>query len=334
MRPITDNPATYAASRLVVARTKIPRDMEIHRELGRGTNNRVFSATCDGGECVLRAPRRRSDTQQRGSALWEFRHTLKAAQMGVGPAVYRAWYARHANGKWPSGLYVVTERFPYDLDTMITKRDDLREDALARRDAIETAIVQCLEALARELVFVYDIKPSNIVLRLEDSKVEKDVRAPVAGEDPSDKVVARVIDFGRDFCEWAGCEQDPSSNTPNVDMVRKRVQQRDPSLTLEEVRAETSHILFATMLVIMAATTTHCLFQTRHDHRMGAAMRADMNPVVRSARAMLDSMQGRNIALVRELLRMDDVRGVLRHYHGRRSSGTRRTLALARGVEM
>ena len=32
-------------------------------------------------------------------------------------------------------------------------------------------------------------------------------------------------------------------------------------------------------------------------------------------------------------VRHDDVRGVLRHYHSRRSSGTRRTLRYARGEE-
>ena len=37
--------------------------------------------------------------------------------------------------------------------------------------------------------------------------------------------------------------------------------------------------------------------------------------------------------IVREVLRTDEVRGVLRHYHGRRDSGTRRTLGWARGVE-
>ena len=37
--------------------------------------------------------------------------------------------------------------------------------------------------------------------------------------------------------------------------------------------------------------------------------------------------------VVREVLRVDEVRGVLHHYHGRRYAGTRRTLRLARGVE-
>ena len=62
-------------------------------------------------------PRRRSDTQQKGSAIWEFAHTLKASQLGVSPNIYKAWYARHATPDYPSGLYVVTDLFEYDIHT-------------------------------------------------------------------------------------------------------------------------------------------------------------------------------------------------------------------------
>ena len=48
---------------------------------------------------------------------------------------------------------------------------------------------------------------------------------------------------------------------------------------------------------------------------------------------LIRSMQGRNVALLREVLRTDEVRGVLRHYHGRRDAGTKRTLRFAEGVE-
>ncbi|MEC8578871.1 MAG: hypothetical protein VXY41_05640, partial [Pseudomonadota bacterium] len=36
-------------------------------------------------------------------------------------------------------------------------------------------------------------------------------------------VDVRLIDFGCDFCEWAGCEHDPESRTPIVTMLRKRL---------------------------------------------------------------------------------------------------------------
>lgn len=317
MQAIPDDPATYDAARLLVARTQLPANLRVHEELGKGTNNRVYRATLDGHECVLRAPRRRSDTQQRGSALWEFRHTLKAGQLGVGPAVYQAWCARHATDRWPSGLYVVTERLEHDLETVLCEDAAQRARALERRDALADALVRCVETLAREHIFVYDLKPSNVVVSLDDDG----------------GVAAKLIDFGRDFCEWAGCDDDPDSNTPCVTMLRKRVRARERAATDAEVDALVSHVLFATMMVLLAATTTRNLFEDRADHRMDGAERAAVNPVVERTTALLASMQGRNLALVREVLRMDDVRGVLRHYHGRRDAGTHRTLALALGKE-
>lgn len=316
MKPITADPAQFAHTRLMVARTRLPKGLDVHEELGKGSNNKVFRATMGEDEYVLRAPRRRSDTQQRGSAIWEFRHTLKASQLGVGPKVYDAWCARHAHDGWASGLYVLTERFGNDLDAAFCDDPALRAKAMEHREAIGNSIVACLAKLADELIFVYDLKPSNIMVRLE-------------GE-----VAVRVIDFGRDFCEWAGCEHDPDSRTPIVTMLRKRVREREgASASSAEVDAIVKHVLFAAMLVQLAATTTHRLVDERDMHRMGAAERRRTNLIAPLAAKLLESMQGRNLALVRHVLRTDEVRGVLRHYLGRRSSGTRRTLRFARGCE-
>jgi hypothetical protein len=101
-----------------------------------------------------------------------------------------------------------------------------------------------------------------------------------------------------------------------------------------EVQSLVSHILFATMMVIVAATCTRRLHEERGHHRMGASEREASNPVALIVRQLIDSMQGRHVALVRELLRMDEVRGVLRHYHSRRDCGTGRTLKLAKGIEV
>ena len=51
---------TFAS--ICVKRTKLPNGLTVQRELGRGGNNRVYAALVDGEPCVLRAPRRRSDT--------------------------------------------------------------------------------------------------------------------------------------------------------------------------------------------------------------------------------------------------------------------------------
>ena len=307
------SPARYAQSSLMVPRPRIPADMVVRRELGKGSNNKVFAATWKDEEVILRAPRRRSDTQQRSSAVWEFRHTLKASQLGVGPLVYDAWCAKHAKDEWPSGLYVITERLDCDLHTALCDDPGMRTLARTHVDALGTALVGCLQKLAENLVFVYDLKPSNVMVRLRDDHVD-----------------VRVIDFGRDFCEWAGCEQDPDSRTPLVDMLRKRLVARDGAQYDSKL---VPHVLFATMLIVLAATTTHVLYEDRDEHRLPAAERAQLNPVAAHARRFLASMQGRNLALVREVLRTDEVRGVLRHYHGRRNAGTKRTLRYAQGTE-
>lgn len=304
LAPLTDEPATYARKRLLVPRPRIPEDLEVLEELGKGSNNKVFRARWKGQPCALRVPRRRSDTQQHGSALWEFRHMLKAAQLGVGPQVYDAWQARHAKGEWPSGLYAITELLEHDFDAVLDK-PELRERASDAK--LGEAIVECLRALADAKVFVWDLKPSNVMVRFRDGGVD-----------------ARVIDFGRDFCEWGECEADPDASTPVLDGLRKRVDGDD---------ARMSHVLFATMLVQLAATTTHQLYHDRRDHRMSADERLRANPMAPLASRLLDGMQGQNVALMRQVLRADPVRGVMRHYHGRRNSGTRRTLGFARGVE-
>lgn len=311
MKAIEIDPAKYTESKLVVPRPRIPDDMNVRRELGKGANNKVFAATWKDEEVILRAPRRRSDTQQKGSALWEFRHTLKAAQLGVGPLVYDAWYAKHAKGEWPSGLYVITERLDFDLHTALCEMPELRERLTENAAVLGDRLVAQLRTLADHHIFVYDLKPSNVMLRVESMDV-------------------RIIDFGRDFCEWAGCGADPGSRTPIVDMLRKRLADRQEE---EDVDRLVSHVLFASMLIVFSATTTRTLYEDREDHRVDREGRTALHPLSRLAQRFLSSMQGRNLALVREVLRTDEVRGVLRHYHGRRNSGTRRTLRFAKGVE-
>lgn len=306
MKAITDDPIVFSNTRLVCGRTSLPEGLTIGEvELGKGSNNRVVDACWDGRDCVIRMPRRRSDTQQKDAAMWEFRHTLKASQLGAAPRVYGAWYAKHARRNFPSGLYLVTERFTHDLEDVLTS--ERRRDAMLREsDRIGADVLAVLSRIAAADMFLYDLKPSNVVIN------------------PDEPSAVRVIDFGREFCEWAGTGE-RNAATPIVDMVDRMV---------EGDVARRRHVLLAAMLVELAATTTHRLHSDRHHHRMDRTTREAINGVARVAARFLDSMQGRNVALLREVLRTDQVRGVLAHYHGRRSSGTRRTLRLARGREL
>lgn len=300
-------------SDITVSRTKIPHDLEVHEELGKGSNNKVFAATYRGEDVVFRVPRRRSDTQQHGSAHWEYEHMKLASECNVGPKIHASWYARHASREWPSGLYVIMERLEYDMETALCEDRDVIPRMISCRTSVESEVVRCLETLARRHLFVYDLKPSNMVLRFHADDAGVDVR---------------VIDFGRDFCE---CNiPHPTQASPNIDMLRRRIQEEGGE---DDVDERISLILFSVMMIILSATTTRCLYEDRGHHRLNESERADAHPVRRKVEELMATLRPRDLALVRELMRMDEVRGVLRHYHGRRNSGTGRTIRFASGVE-
>jgi hypothetical protein len=237
-----------------------------------------------------------------------------ASEWNVGPKIHTAWYARHASREWPSGLYVIMERLEYDMETALCENRDIIPRMIMRKSAVESEIMRCLETLARKHLFVYDMKPSNMVVRFHDKGEGVDVR---------------VIDFGRDFCECSGTHATQSS--PNIDMLRRRIMTEGTDI--EHVDARISHILFIVMLIILSATMTRCLYEDRGHNRLCAIEREQAHPVRAKVQELMKSLRGCDLALVRELMRMDEVRGVLRHYHGRRNSGTGRTIQFASGVE-
>lgn len=311
---------TYPLSQLQVSSPDVS-DLQVTSKcLGKGSNNKAFSSTYSGRreKLVLRVPRRRSDTQQRGSALWEFRQTLRASQLGVAPQLLDGFYARHASGEWTSGLYLLMERYECDLEEAISDDADLRARMLEGSFVTDVGaqVTDHLKALADDLMFVYDLKPTNLVLRFDENSVD-----------------VRIVDYGRDFCEWRGDHaDDEDARTPVLDGLRLLLLKRG---TPEgEMDALMKHILFAAMLVQLSATTTYNLYEDRDKHRMGSEQRRSINPFSRLADSLLGTMQGCNLSALRWLLRTDEVRGVLRHYHGRRVSGTERTLMLARGIEV
>lgn len=300
------DPETVQLCDITVNHTILPEGMRVLREVAHGANNRVFHVLWGNDiQCVLRAPRRRSDTQQRGNAIWEFRHTLRAAALNVGPKVLTAWYARHAMEGWTSGLYLVMERCDDDLDSYIC-RGNVNE-LMKSHDLWTSSIVNALSRLADEQLFVYDLKPGNVVTTFDGT--------------------IKIIDYGKDFSEWNGNVLG-TKDIPVIEMIRHTILHETG--TCDDVHV--SHILFACMMIILSATTTHLIYDERRHHRMNAATRSGIHPVVTTTCALLDSMQGRNVAIVRRVLRTDSVRGVLRHYLGRRNSGTRRVCQIARGI--
>lgn len=285
----------------------LPEDFEVHEELGKGSNNKALRVTWDGEEVVLRIPRRKSDTQQQGSAKWEYLHTRLASDLGVAPRLRRAWFSRHSEGRWPSGLYMVMDYYPYDLDDLISD-PKMRQHVVQRRDILGGRVADCLQKLADHDMIAFDLKASNIVVSFDED----------------DNLDIRVIDYGRDFCEL---RSGTTSNeidvcTPVTDMIDK--------LT-EGDKLLRRHLAFATMMVQLSSTTAQHVYHDRRNSRMGRDERDLVNPFSPTANQLLDSMQGRNVQLLRMVLRSDPLRSVLKHYHGRRNAGTCRTLRWARG---
>ena len=294
----------------------LPEDFEIIETLGKGSNNKAYRVRWDGAQRVLRAPRRGGDNRRRGSAKWEHAHVMRADELGVGPRVFAAWYSRHAEGSWASGLYLVMEFFAHDLDHLLTD-PDFATQCITHRDEIGRQISERLATLAADNMFVYDLKPGNVLVSL-------------TGRCPE----VRLIDFGREFCEWAGgaaCDEDDRA-TPHIDMLT-RILVQERRFDDAPVGTHLAHVLHATMLVLLGATTTSILYSDRRDHRMSQGKRQAVNAAAAACAAHLPALQGRHRRLVRRVLRADEVRATLGHYVGRRNAGTGRALAAGCGHE-
>jgi len=320
------SPTTLTLESITIRTPKFPDDLQISKEIGKGSNNQVLGAKLRDMPCVLRVPRRKSDTQQRGSALWELKQTLHAANVKAAPRVLDAWYVRHARGRWTSGLYMIMERLDCTLDDALCDshtqfHKEMFDDPERARTCVENigrSIEHSLERLSESNLFVFDLKPSNLLLRYGEEK---------------DSVTAHIIDFGRDFCEWEHPMRPPDTRTPIVDGLRKLVQNRTEHEPGEDKEALIHHILFASMLVQLSAVTTQNILSDRRSTRFTAEERELYHPFTTPTRTLLKSMRGENVSLLKWVLRDDQVRGCLSHYLGRRNSGTRRVIAMAQGIE-
>ena len=157
-------------------------------------------------------------------------------------------------------------------------------------------------------MIMYDLKASNLVVDMSRD----------------DEVNVRLIDYGNDFCEWSTEEtrKEIDCHTPVLDRVHKLCDS-DPALM--------HHIVFSVMFVQLSSTLTQHLYKDRREHRMGHEERERIHPLRSLCEQHLESMTGKNKSILCDILRAEGIRAVLRHYHGRRWSGTKRTLECACG---
>lgn len=284
-------------------------EIDVLGELGKGANNVVLHVRMkDDRELAFRVPRTKSDTQQRGSAKWEAIFSILASQMGVAPKLHSVWFKRHRERKWKSGLYMLSDLYPYEMEYMMTSQR-WRDAWLANKDDVGKQLLAHLKTLSDKHILAYDVKPSNVVLK----------------ENGSGGFDARIIDFGTDFVERRNGSDELDRSSPVVDFVARLAGEDD---------ALVSHLLFATMLLILSATITVRLRSERYRQNLSLDTRKQLHPLAETTADFLASMQGKHRKMLREVLRHDEIRGVLRHYHSRRNAGTERTFKYAKGQEL
>jgi hypothetical protein len=284
-----------------------PQGLKLLRRLGKGANNAAYQAKLSGIDVVYREPRTNSDTQRIANAEWEFRNSVIAASVEAGPLVYDAWYTRHSTKQQRAGLHMVTEYFPGDLHELIIGHP---EQVARNWDALRSQTVGHLRRMAEAHLLSYDLKPANMVMRMQPFDV-------------------RFIDFGRDFCEWRPY-QTPSAHVDRAPLL-SFVQQLADAHTTDRVAADVLYttLIFAVMAIVLSANMEFTLQQSSTAMRASRLEGCSLNFMFDVCANLRRTMDPATVRLIREILRQRDLRDTLRHYIGRRNSGTQRTFAYA-----
>ena len=310
-----ESAANYQRSTLIAPRrgTGLAPGLRLVRQLGKGSNNTVYLATDSSGkQLVVRDPRRNSDTQRIGNATWEFRNTAIASILGVAPALYDAWYVRHATLKQRSGLHLVCDYYEDDLQTLVYSTPD---ELLRTGMRVQEQTLQHIRKMADNHMLCYDVKPSNMVLN----------------RDPLD---VRFIDYGRDFCEWRPFDENNThlERAPVASYIQRLVTEAvatDSSVNIERLYCD---LMYAVMVIMLSANIAYTIKESRSDLKCSLAQRSQLNFMASAAAELRQMTRGRDVKLIKAILRHTEIRGTMRHYMGRRNSGTKRAFRYANFV--
>lgn len=305
-----EDAAKYQRTTLITPRsgTGLKNGIKLIKLLGKGSNNAVYLAqTKHGMKCVVRQPRRNSDTQRIGNASWEFRNTAIAAQLKICPVIYDAWYVRHATRLQRGGLHIICDYYPKDVHSLLC---DSPYAVIPIAKELRKQVLEHLRTMADNNLFCYDLKPSNMVFR-------------------DDPVVVKLIDFGRDFCEWR--QYSPKNEflerAPVLSFIQTIADENaDGNLKPEMLYAD---LMFAIMVIMLSANIAYTLDQSRNAIRASFAERSILNFMAGAAADLRTSTRGKHVRLIKEILRQRDIKDTIRHYMGRRNCGTKRTFYYA-----
>ena len=302
-----ENVSQYQRTNLLTKRSGngFPHGVKLIKILGKGSNNTVYLARKDNTDIVVRVPRTNSDTQRIGNASWEIRNSVVAAQIGVAPHVFDAWYNRHSTSQQRSGLHMITEYFPIDVHELLMEKP---EEIFENYELLRQTTVAHLRKMANASLFCYDLKASNMVARVEPFDV-------------------RFVDFGRDFSEWRPYmeKNEHIERAPVLSYLQKLV---DNSKTLESnAKKEQIYkdVMFVVMLILLSSNLEFIIQQSTSAIRTCSQRRHFMNFLFDGCKELRQSLHPEIIPLVKDILRHRDIRDTIRHYTGRRNCGTKRT---------
>ena len=295
-------PSVASELRRAEANDALPKQLKVDfsKRLGRGANNAVYKGTFGETSVAVRLPVTKADTQCYVRAAKEAALALKAAELHAGPKVLDAWYVRHGNDRIKSGLGMVLQLLDVELSKVL-----LFGEPGEAAQAVEGTL-RALNALASEGIVLTDLKPQNVM-----------VKPPIRGGAPT----VRVIDFGSEFAE-APFAPFRSFECPLLGFLHENITE-DPKLQ--------QHLLASARLVQLSATTTRDL-HSRFQRRLKRPVKTPVSALAAATAKHLDGMRLTNVAHVRQLLRREAFKSVLRHYGGRHNAGTGRTLRFARGI--
>lgn len=301
------DPTNFVKTRLVAPRkgSGMPPGLTIDEKItAGGSNNRVVSGLFHGKPVVVRTPLSDSDTRRESFSRQEAKMTLIAACHGIAPPVYDIWHCKAGTKTQRKGLHMIMHLYTHDLHNVIFHN---RDWFMEHKSALCTKLCECAMTMARQRMFSYDIKSSNIVV--DDRKNDVDVR---------------FIDFGYTYCEYFGGKA--SSECPVLTALHEASKRTpNPQSAFEQA-------LFTTMLILLTAQISTEMHDNRKRHNLNAKQRQTLNPLFHSMRKLRDDTPYGIIRLVKIILRHERVRECTEHYNGKRNANVRRTFALANFV--
>lgn len=304
---IVADPSKYVKTRLLVPRkgTGMPTGLVVDEKvISGGSNNRVVSGSLRGTPVAVRTPLSDSDTRRQSFSAQEAKMTLLAACHGIAPPVYDIWHCKTGTKEQRKGLHMIMRLYAHDLHNVIFHN---REWYAKHKSAICSRLCECALAMARQRMFSYDIKSSNIVV--DERKEDVDVR---------------FIDFGYTYCELFDAKaNDECPVLTALHDATKRTPQ--PQHAFEQA-------LFIATLVLLTAQISTEMHDNRKRHNLDAKQRQALNPLFHSMRKLRDDTPYEIVKLVKLILRHERVRECTEHYNGRRNANVRRTFALANFV--